>query len=95
MQLALLRTEPFALASVHEMCTAGLSASTPSLHLLTEEVQIEHGHSGAAFAGEHLGYPRFDLLPGHARGKHCQRMAQVNHVIDARAEEILGGGASC
>ena len=50
-------------------------------------------HAGAAFAGEHLGYSRFDLLPGHARGQHGQRMAQVDHVIDARTEEIVGGGA--
>lgn len=32
-------------------------------------------------------------LAGHARGQHRQRRAQVNHVIDARAEEFGGGGA--
>jgi hypothetical protein len=64
-----------------------------ALHLFAEKVQVGHGHTGAAFAGEHLGHPRFDLLPGHARGQHGQRMAQVDHVIDARAEEIVGGGA--
>jgi hypothetical protein len=61
--------------------------------LFTEEVQIGHGHTGAAFAGEGLGHPRFNLLPGHARGQHRQRVAQVDHVLDARAKEIVGGGA--
>ena len=71
----------------------GVAGHCGSLHLFTKEVQIGHGHTGAAFAGEDLGHPRLDLLPGHARGQHRQRMAQVDHVADARAKEIVGGGA--
>ena len=58
-----------------------------ALHLFAEEVQIWHGLSSVAFTGEDLSSPRFDLLPGHARGQHGQLMAQINHVVDARTEE--------
>lgn len=30
---------------------------------------------------------------GVVGGQHSQRMAQIDHVIDARVEEIFGGGA--
>jgi len=35
-----------------------------------------------------MGHARFDFLPRHARGEHCQRMAKVDHLIDASAKEI-------
>ncbi len=71
----------------------GVAGHSGALHLFTEEVQLGHGNPGTAFAAEDPSHPRFDLLPGHARGQHGQRMAQVDHVVDARAEEIVGGGA--
>lgn len=64
-----------------------------ALHPLTEQIQIGHGHASSAFARENLRDPRFDLLPGHARGQHRPRVAQVDHGIDAQAEKIVGGGA--
>jgi hypothetical protein len=64
-----------------------------TLHLRAKEVQFGHGHASAAFAREDLRHPCLDLLPGHARGQHGQRMAQIDHVVDARAKEVVGGGA--
>ncbi len=61
--------------------------------MFTEKIQVKHGHACAALAAEDLGHTRFDLLSRHARGQQRQRMAQVDHVIDARAEEIVGGRA--
>ena len=63
-----------------------------TLHLLPEEVQVGHDHTGATSARQDLGHPCFDLLQGHARGQHSQRMAQIDYVIYARTEEIIGGG---
>jgi hypothetical protein len=73
--------------------TPGVAGDRHALHLFAKEVQLRQGRTGAALAGEHLRHPRLDLLPGHARGQHGQRMAQIDHVIDARAEEIVGGRA--
>jgi hypothetical protein len=64
-----------------------------ALHLFTEQIKIWHGDARARLAREQMRHRSFDLLPGHARGQHGQRMAQIDHVIDARAEEIVGGGA--
>ena len=72
-------------------CVAGRSGT---LHLFTEEVQVGHDHTGATPAREELGHPRFDLLPGHAHGQHNKRMTQIDHLIDARTEEIIGGSIS-
>lgn len=58
-----------------------------------KRIQIGQSLTGTAFAGKYLGQPRFNLLPGHARGQHGQRIAQVDHMVDARAEEIGDGGA--
>jgi hypothetical protein len=63
------------------------------LHLLAKEIQIGHGQARSAFAAKDLGHLRLNLLPGHARGQYGQRMAQLDHVVDARAKEIVGGGA--
>ena len=41
-----------------------------------------------------LGQRRFDLLPGHPVGQHCQRMAQIDHLIQAVAEEFIGHGVA-
>jgi hypothetical protein len=35
-----------------------------------------------------------DLLPRHARGQHGQRVAQIDHVVQAGAKKVLGGGIS-
>ena len=72
---------------------SGIAGHRGALYLFSEEVQVRHGHTGATFAGEDLGHPCFDLLPGHARGQHGQRMAQIDHVVNTRTEEIVGGGA--
>lgn len=45
---------------------SGVAGHRHALHLFTEEVQVGHGHAGAAFAAEDLGHPGFDLLPRHA-----------------------------
>ena len=58
-----------------------------------EEVLVGNGRASAAFAGEDPSPPGFDLLPGHARSPRGQRVAHVDHEIDARTEEIAGGGA--
>jgi hypothetical protein len=71
----------------------GVAGNGHTPHLFTKEIQIRHGQTGVAFAGENLGYPCFDLLPGHALGQHGQRMAHVDHVVDTRAKEVVGGGA--
>jgi hypothetical protein len=47
---------------------------------------------GAAFAGDDLGHPRLDRLLGHAGGQHRQWMAQINHVVDARAKKLSVAG---
>jgi len=73
--------------------TPGVAGDRHTLHLFAKEVQLRQGRTSAALAGEHLRHPRLDLLSGRARGQHGQRMAQIDHVIDARAEEIVGGGA--
>lgn len=49
-------------------------------------------HTGATFGGERLGHPFFERLPGHAQGQHGQRMAQVDYVIDTRAEKSSQSG---
>jgi hypothetical protein len=41
-------------------------------------------------ARELTGQPRLDLLPRHARAQHRQRMAQIDHLVDAASEEIGG-----
>jgi hypothetical protein len=46
--------------------TPGVAGHRHTLHLLPEQVKVGHGHASAALAREHLGHPRFDLLPGHA-----------------------------
>ena len=43
--------------------------------------------SGCAFAPS----SRANLLPRHARGQHRQRVAQVDHLVQAQPEKILGG----
>ena len=43
-------------------------------------------------AGKAVGQRSFDLLPGHAVGQHRQGMAQVNHVVQTAAKEIVGAG---
>jgi hypothetical protein len=73
--------------------TPGVAGHRHALHLFAKEVQLRQARTSAALAGANLRHPRPDLLPGHARGQHGQRMAQIDHVIDARAEEIVGGGA--
>jgi hypothetical protein len=73
--------------------TPGVAGDRHALHLFAKEVQVRQGRTGAALAGENLSHPRLDLLPGHARGQHGQRLPQVDHVIDARAEKIVAGGA--
>src|SRR5690606_38198797 len=44
-------------------------------------------------AHEPMRHARFDLLPRHARGQHRQRMAQVDRLINASTEEIVGSRA--
>jgi hypothetical protein len=44
-----------------------------------------------AFAVEDLDHPCFDHLPRHGISPHDQRMAQVDHVIDEQAEEVVDG----
>lgn len=73
---------------------SGVTDNSATLHLFSEKVQIRHGRTGAAFARKHLGHTRFDRQPGHTRGQHGQRMAQVDHVIAARKKEIIGGWTS-
>jgi hypothetical protein len=64
-----------------------------ALHLFTKQIKIWHGDARARLAREQMHHRAFDLLPGYVRGQHRQRMAQIDHVIDARAEKIVGGGA--
>jgi len=71
----------------------GLAGRSLALGLLAEQIQIGHGLPGVGLAHQQVGHPRLDLLPGHARRQHRQRMAQIDHLVDARAEEIVGGGA--
>jgi hypothetical protein len=35
-----------------------------------------------------------DFLPGHAVGQHRQRVAQIDHLIQAVTEKVIGHGAA-
>ena len=37
---------------------------------------------------------RFDLLPRHSVGKHRLRVAQIDHLVQAFAEKVIGRGAA-
>lgn len=41
-----------------------------------------------------LGERCFDFLPGHSVGQHRQRVAQIDHLIEAVAEKVIGHGAA-
>jgi hypothetical protein len=40
--------------------------------------------------GQHRSDIRFQFLPGQSRGEDCQRVAQINHLIEAATEKIGG-----
>ena len=71
----------------------GVAGQAHALYLFAKEVQIRHGHAETAFAREHLGHPCFYLLPRHTAGQYGQGVAQIDHVINAGAKEIIGGRA--
>jgi hypothetical protein len=73
--------------------TPGVALAPHCDRRLTKQVQIGHGHASVRFAHEEVRNRGFDLLPWHARRQHSQRMAQVDHLVNAAAEEIVGGGA--
>ena len=60
---------------------------------LAEQIQIWHGHAIAGFSHEEVGQRGFDLQPGHTRRQNSQWVAQVDHVVDTAAKEVIGGGA--
>ena len=53
-----------------------------------EQVDIDHGLAGAHAAGKEVSDRGLDLLPRHARSQHGQWMAQVDHLVEAAAEEV-------
>ena len=55
-------------------------------------VQVFDLLTNLGLAGKAVGQRSFDLLPGHATGQHRQGMAQVNHVVQTAAKEIVGAG---
>lgn len=71
----------------------GIAAHGHTLRLFTKQVEIGHGHTGMGFAHEEVGHTGFDVLPGHAGGQHTQRVAQIDHVVEPGAKEIVCGGA--
>ena len=68
------------------------------IHFKQRSVPRHHGSNEflmstrAAFDKEHPDHVSLDLLPGHARDQHCQRIGQVHRLIDARAKEVVGDG---
>jgi hypothetical protein len=73
--------------------TAGVALAPDHDRGFAKEIQIGHGHPGPGFAPEQVRNRGFNLLPRHVRRQHHQRVTQIDHVVDARAEEIVGGGA--
>jgi hypothetical protein len=55
-----------------------------ALHLFTKQIEIGHGDARARLARQQMRHRSSDSLSGHARGQHRQRVAQIDHVIDAR-----------
>jgi hypothetical protein len=64
-----------------------------ALDLFTKQIEIRHGDARARLARQQMRHRFFDLLSGHARGQHRQRVAQIYHVVDARAGKIVCGRA--
>ena len=56
-----------------------------------EEVGILDQPAIAIFVRQQPGQRRFDLNPGHARGRHRQRMAHVDHRVQPGGEKVVGG----
>ena len=59
-----------------------------------KQVQILDLLAGLDLTRPALGQGRLDLLPGHAVGQHRKRVAQIDHLVQAVAEEIVGHGAA-
>jgi hypothetical protein len=55
--------------------TPGVAQALAALHLFTKQIEIGHGDARARLAREQMRHRAFDLLSGHARGQHRQRVA--------------------
>jgi len=51
------------------------------------QIGIIDDPAGARVVGEGRGQRLLDLAPGHASGQNRQRVAQVDHLVESRAEE--------
>ena len=59
------------------------------LQRAAEQIRIVDDPAGVRLVGKDRGQRLLDLAPGHARGQNRQRVAQVDHLVESRAEEIL------
>ena len=69
----------------------GVGLARQGLRSLTKPIQIGHGLRGARLAREQVRHRCLEPLPRHARGQHHQRVAQIDHGVQAGAEKVLGG----
>jgi hypothetical protein len=75
--------------------TAGVgNAATGNHRDRTKQVQILDLLARFNLASLALGPRCFDFLPRHAVGQDRQRVAQIDHLIQAVAEKVIGHGAA-
>jgi len=68
-------------------CRADTGPGDP--HGLAEQVGAFHRASGAILVGEYRRQRLFDYVPWHASGQNGQRMTQLDHAVQPRAEEVV------
>ena len=57
-----------------------------------KEVNVFNLFACLGRSGKAVGKGAFDFLPGHATCQHRQRVAQVDHLVQTAAKEIIGAG---
>jgi len=71
----------------------GIALATRHGGRLAKQIQVGHSQPIAGFAHKEVRQRGFDLLPRHARGQNSQWVAQVDHLVDTAAKEVISGGA--
>jgi hypothetical protein len=69
-------------------------AFTGNYSYRTKLVQILDLLARCDLPGPALGQGSFDFLPRHAVGKHRQWVAEIDHLIQAVSEKVIGHGAA-
>ncbi len=68
--------------------TGRRDTGTDHLGHAAEQIHVLNVATGADGLGEQVGDRGFQFLPGHAGRQHGQRVAQIDHLIQAAAEKV-------